>query len=72
MGICVNCKFYSQLKDTVCENENNAELDYVTGRLKLSDCYDKNRFGECSFFEDIKNDEGEPVQPENQEASEGE
>ena len=73
MGICVNCKFFSKLQDTLCENENNAELDYVTGRMTLANCYDKNKFGECRFFEDIINEE--PVQPEepgNQEEPKGE
>ena len=41
--------------------------------MTLANCYDKNKFGECRFFEDIINEE--PVQPEepgNQEEPKGE
>lgn len=62
MGICTNCVSFGDKRpdcrrnphlrksDYICLNENNAELDFVTGTTRLSSCRRKNNFGECLFY----------------------
>ena len=42
------------IEDFICRNENNADLDFVTGKLTFGSCRIKNMFGECLFFDDGK------------------
>lgn len=40
------------MKDYICKNENNADVDTVTGEYYFGSCRGKNRFGECLFYDD--------------------
>lgn len=65
MGICSNCISRGDIKsdcrrnphlrkeDFICLNENNAEIDFVTGEAKSGSCRNKNNFGECLFYEPL-------------------
>lgn len=65
MGVCLNCNFRGENKpdlrrnphlrkeDFICLNENNAEIDFVTGESKPGSCRHKNNFGECLFYSPV-------------------
>lgn len=69
MGICINCKHHSVSNEATeksmylyhqshfCTNENYVETDYITGVKKNADCYKKNKFGECPYYENINGEE---------------
>lgn len=76
MGVCANCIYIGQKtvkeEDTkyfesdnyICESENNAVQNYITGEKELATCISKNRYGQCPFFVDITYDpENDPQDP---------
>lgn len=65
MGLCINCVYHTQTSRNqilpngclrpsghYCSNENNYRTDFVTGEIYYADCYEKNNFEECLFYEE--------------------
>jgi len=66
MGFCINCKFLGdsitgRLPNYVCKNEENALVNFITGEIMFSNCVEKNRFGQCRYYEVFKPEE-EPTE----------
>ena len=56
MGFCVNCKHLGEsingkCPDFRCLSEDNALVNFITGEILYATCVEKNRFGQCLFYE---------------------
>lgn len=88
MGLCVDCKYHQTKNDCsdsilnrravfaprghYCTNIKNSSQDFVTGETFNANCYQKNAFGECLYFEEAnKTDTPEESEenPENKQES---
>lgn len=61
MGICADCIYHVQngngifennkrISGHLCQNLNQTQTDFITGKTSFGDCYLLNGFGECAFF----------------------
>ena len=47
---------YNPNEHHLCECPQYIKTDYVSGKRLLTECYDKNLYGECLFFEQVEDD----------------
>ena len=60
MGFCINCIYHKEIAQQslhskerhVCLNKAYEEYDYITGKAFNPNCYLKNNFEECLYFDD--------------------
>lgn len=76
MGVCSKCIYYSLEEanssfikgrrinsNHTCLCPSNDRQDFVTGEIKHSNCYERNNFEECLFYDEgiIENDKVEEI-----------